>query len=68
MPSAVIASMNYDPESMILHIEYVSGMVYRYKNVPEKVYTELRLSGSKGRYLNQHIKRKYGFEKVDTAI
>lgn len=64
MPSTVILSINYDPDSSTLIIEYVSGVVYHYKNVPEKVYKELKASISKGRYLNHHIKRKYDFEKL----
>ncbi|HEY0666769.1 MAG TPA: KTSC domain-containing protein [Sphingobacteriaceae bacterium] len=64
MPSTVISSIQYHPDSSTLTIKYVSGIVYQYKNVPEKVYKELKASMSKGRYLNYHIKRKYDFEKV----
>ena len=64
MPSTVVSSINYDPDSGTLIIKYVSGIVYHYKDVPEKVYKELKASVSKGRYLNFHIKDKYDFEKV----
>jgi hypothetical protein len=63
MPSSVIASIHYEVNSSILSIRYVSGMVYHYKEVPEKVYKELKASMSKGRYFNFHIKGKYEFEK-----
>lgn len=65
MPSSVIASVNYDPVSATLIIEYLSGMVYHYKSVPEKIYKELKAAGSKGRYLNYHVKGKFIFEKVE---
>ncbi|MDP9079648.1 MAG: KTSC domain-containing protein [Bacteroidota bacterium] len=51
MPSTVIAGMEYDPAAQTLKISYVSGQVYLYKDVPEKVYMELKASRVKGRYL-----------------
>jgi hypothetical protein len=64
MPSSVVAGMHYDSLSATLRIIFVSGMVYDYKNVPEKIYKAMKTSGSKGRYLNRHIKGNYAFEKV----
>ena len=64
MPSSVVAGIHYDPHSATLRIIYVSGAVYDYKNVPEKIYKAMKVSGSKGTYLNRHIKTNYPFEKV----
>ena len=64
MPSSVIAAMNYDPASATLRIIYVSGMIYDYKNVPEKIYKAMKAASSKGAYLNRHIKGNYEFEKL----
>jgi DNA primase len=64
MPSTVVASMKYDPEKATLRVVFVSGMIYEYKNVPEEEYIHMKTSGSKGIYLNKHIKGKYEFEKV----
>ena len=64
MPSSVVAAINYDPDSLSLKVVYVSGMVYEYKGVPESVYRELKMAGSKGSYLNYNIKGKYDYEKV----
>lgn len=49
---------------LVLRITYVSGMVYDYKKVPEKIYKAMKASGSKGTYLNNYIKGHYEFEKV----
>jgi len=65
MPSSVISSYSYDAQSAALTVTYISGLVYRYKEVPEKVFKEFRASGSKGRYLNFNIKGKFQYEKVD---
>jgi len=56
--------MHYYPESCTLRIRYVSGMVYDYKNVPERVYNDMKKSFSKGTFLNKYIKDKFPFEKI----
>jgi hypothetical protein len=57
--------MSYNPATQRLRIVFISGLVYEYKNVPQTVYDEMRAAGSKGSYLNQHIKRHYNFEKIN---
>jgi hypothetical protein len=65
MPSSVVAAIDYNTDSRSLKITYVSGMVYEYKEVPERIYKSLKIAGSKGRYLNYYIKGKYEFEKIE---
>jgi hypothetical protein len=64
MPSSVVSIISYNPETAILRITFVSGMIYEYKNVPEEIYHAMKSSGSKGAFLNQHIKNHYEFEKI----
>jgi len=64
MPSSVVSAVIYDHASLTMRIIFVSGAIYDYKNVPEKVYHAMKISGSKGTYLNQHIKGNYEFEKI----
>ena len=64
MPSSVVAAIRYDTTTSILRVIYVSGSVYDYKNVPEKVYKDMRSASSKGEFLNKHIKPNYEFEKI----
>ncbi|MEO6613663.1 MAG: KTSC domain-containing protein [Chitinophagaceae bacterium] len=64
MPSSVIAGMNYSAVTSTLQVIFLSGRVYEYKNVPEQVYLDMKRSGSKGSYLNQHIKGSYPFRKI----
>ncbi|HEY4326094.1 MAG TPA: KTSC domain-containing protein [Mucilaginibacter sp.] len=64
MPSSVVAAMKYNADTSILRIIYVSGDIYDYKNVPEKVYEEMRAYTSKGTYLNKKIKGNFDFEKI----
>ena len=65
MPSSVISSYSYDSGAAALTVTYVSGLVYRYLEVPERVYKEFRASESKGRYLNFHIKGRFNYVKVE---
>ena len=64
MPSSVVASIHYDPLTAMLRVIFVSGSVYEYKKVPEKVYQAMKAATSKGSFLNKHIKGAYPFQKV----
>ena len=64
MPSSVVAAIRYDTSKSTLRVVYVSGAVYDYKKVPEKIYREMKVASSKGEYLNKQIKPNYKFEKV----
>jgi len=65
MPSSVIASIQYDQQTHTLRVVFVSGMVYDYMNVPPEIYTAMKRSGSKGIYLNRHIKGHFEFKKIN---
>jgi hypothetical protein len=65
MPSSVVSSMKYFPETAVLRVRFVSGLEYEYFKVPEKIYKEMRTSGSWGRYLNRYIKKQFAFKKID---
>ena len=64
MPSSVVAAIRYDANKNTLRVIYVSGSVYDYKEVPEKVYKEMKEAFSKGEFLNKYIKPNYEFEKI----
>lgn len=51
MPSTVIKKYEYFPEKMILRIEFLSGKIYDYIEVPKIVFDEFRGAFSKGTYL-----------------
>jgi hypothetical protein len=65
MPSSVVQHMHYNPVSKTLTITYVSGNVYNYLEVPETMFKKMKAASSKGEFLNQKIKGKYAFEKVE---
>jgi len=57
--SSNVASVGYDPVSMTLEVEFRSGGVYQYFDVPESVYQALVGASSVGQYLNANIKNIY---------
>jgi hypothetical protein len=64
MPSSVVSAIRYDAATSILRVIYVSGSIYDYKKVPEKIYNEMKTASSKGEFLNKNIKPNYEFEKI----
>ena len=64
MPSSVVSAIKYFPYTSTLRIIFVSGTIYDYKNVPEKIYRQMKEAFSKGTYLNKYIKGFYQYEKV----
>ena len=63
--SSVIASLGYAVDRHILEIEFHSGDIYTYFDVPEEKYAAFRSADSKGTYLNQTFKlRGYRYIRI----
>ena len=62
--SSNIASIGYDPTSCTLEVEFHSGLIYQYFNVPESVFDALMGAASHGQYFNSRIKERYKFRRV----
>jgi len=62
--SSDIKSVGYDIPSSLLEIEFHSGGVYQYSNVPEHIYSALMSASSKGKYFHQNIRDKYKTTKI----
>ncbi|OZS73739.1 KTSC domain-containing protein [Providencia rettgeri] len=61
--SSNLLSVGYEIETMILEIEFNSGL-YQYYDVPEYIYQELINSSSLGRYFNHNIKNNFSFSAI----
>jgi hypothetical protein len=57
--SSNIASIGYETDSQVLEVEYISGGIYQYMNVPGDIHEELMSSSSKGNYMNRVIKKMF---------
>jgi hypothetical protein len=54
--SSNIASIGYDSGSSTLEVEFVTGAVYQYYNVPKSVYEGLMNAKSHGSYFARYVK------------
>jgi hypothetical protein len=63
--SSNIRSIGYDVPSATLEVEFTSGDVYQYFDVPEHLHQELMRASSHGGFLNENIVRyNYRYQKV----
>lgn len=71
--SSSVSGVGYLPECESLFIKFSSGVIYKYVGVPEGVYTDIMKlivfgnMGTKspvGKFIQDHIKGVYQFEKV----
>ena len=62
--SSNLRSIGYDQNTNILEIEFHSGGVYQYFNVPESIYLALMKAVSKGTYFHDHIKEHYRYKHI----
>lgn len=62
--SSNLRSIGYDPDTMILEIEFRSGSIYQYFNVPEKNYLAFVNAVSKGSYFINYIKDHYKYKHI----
>jgi lysyl-tRNA synthetase class 2 len=61
--SNVIKSFDYDGATQTIRVEFNNGSVYKYHDVPDSVYQELKIAPSVGQYFNTHIREKYGCDR-----
>lgn len=55
--SSNIVSIGYDPDYMVLEIEFLSGSVYQFYDVPQSIYDGLMAADSHGKFLDIYIKK-----------
>lgn len=61
--SSNIARIGYDGKTLILYVEFTKGGVYRYFDVPEAVFHDLRNAGSKGQFFARNIKGAFRYAR-----
>ena len=62
--SSNIRSVGYEANTETLEVEFASGSVYQYFDVPESEYEGLMNAASKGKYFNRNIKDNYRCRQV----
>lgn len=62
--SSNIAEVGYDPNNRILELQFKTGAVYQYFDVPQSVYEELMRASSVGGYVNSNLKGHYRYARI----
>ena len=62
--STNISEIGYDPGERTLYVKFRSGYEYRYHEVPQSVYDDLRASGSAGTYLFHNVSGVYPMRRA----
>ena len=63
--SSAIARVGYDAAKHILRLEYRSGRIYDYFDVPPKKHKDLLSAESPGEFVNLEIKPNYDYSEVE---
>ena len=59
--SSAISSVGYDERKSVLEVEFRSGAVYDYFDVPARVWKDLQAADSKGHFISQRVRDQYPF-------
>jgi len=65
MPSTVIRSFAYRPETCELEVLFTTGRRYVYRDVPPDAAEALRGAFAKGRHFNARIRGRYPFVEIE---
>lgn len=55
--SSHIVSIGYDPVNMVLEVEFNTGAIYQYYDIPQSIYDGLMAADSHGSYLAAYVKK-----------
>jgi hypothetical protein len=67
LTSKALHSAGYDASRQVLEIEFASGRVYQYDDVPQSVFEWLLKTPSKGAYVARMVTDRYAYRDVTPA-
>ena len=62
--SSNLSRIGYDEMNMILTVEYKNDATYNYFEVSKDVFTQMKIAGSKGKFLAERIKGSYRYARA----
>lgn len=62
--SSNLSSVGYDGDAQTLEVEFLSGSIYQYFEVPSAKHSALLDAESVGGYFSRNIKNNYRFERL----
>ena len=64
LESTVLRAARYSQPQQLLDLEFRSGAIYRYSQVPPHHYNALLAADSHGQYFNHHILDRFPVELI----
>ena len=64
--SSQIAAIGHDPETNKLRVQFHSGSLYEYDDVPASTFNSLLNADSPGKHFGAHIRGRHAYRKVTT--
>jgi len=68
LASSAVVSAGYDAVNSTLELEFSSGRIYQYADVPRSAYEWLLRTRSKGTYVSRMINGQYAYRDVTPAL
>jgi hypothetical protein len=62
--SSGLRSIGYDRSTHTLEVEFRSGGVYQYNDVPAAIWSELKRSESKGKFFLEHVRDHFAATRL----
>jgi len=65
LQSSMVRAVSYVDDTRELRVRFVSGAIYRYRDVPPDVAASLISppAGSSGRYFNEHVRDAFDYDE-----
>ena len=57
--SSALVAIGYSRRLHALEVEFVSGAIYRYLDVPPEIYRQLMSAESKARFYDEYVRRHF---------
>jgi hypothetical protein len=67
MPSTVIRTFSYRPDTRELEVEFTTGRCYLFHDVPAEAAEAFRAARIKGRHFNARIRGRYRFSERQSS-
>lgn len=65
LESSYLKSVGYDPDTLVLEVEFSNGGIYQYANVPAEVHSGLMEAESAGKYFGAKVRGQFTAKKKE---
>jgi hypothetical protein len=62
--SSNLRSVGYDKAKKVLEVEFRTGAIYQYEDVPEAIYTQLLRAPSHGEFFSRYVRNDFKYKRV----